>query len=62
MVDIYCVNQSEKCKLLFKAALGTLPGWRAIKMKVASVATALKDALKEVAQDCTVAFQMLDSA
>ena len=47
---------------MFKAALGTLPEWCAIKMKVPAMATALKDALKEVAQDCTVAFQMLDSA
>ena len=46
----------------YNAALVTLPGWRVIKIKAPAMEAALQEALQEKEPNCTVVFQMLDSA
>ena len=46
----------------YKAMLVTVPGWRAIKIKAPAMEAVLKEALQDMEPNCTVVFQMLDSA
>ena len=40
----------------------TIPGWRAMKQKVPTMLAALTEVLREVGDNCTVVFQLLDSS